>query len=179
MKSFKDSEAREWHISINVATLKRVRGAFPNDEIDLAQLDPKLLQRLHAESILLVDVVYVLCRGQAEKRNVTDEQFGAAMAGTSIGAARQALLTELLDFFRGNQQHEVQILEALLDKANQIADAALTVALDGINKVDAQAMADKLAKSEPPPAEPSTSGSSSTAAPESAESTPALSHSAS
>jgi hypothetical protein len=150
MKSFKDNEGREWVVSVNVATLKRIRDLL---DLDLAQLDPKLLQRLHNASLLLVDVVYVACRPEAEKRGVTDEQFGAAMAGTAIGMARQALLAELLDFFRGNQQHEVEILQALLEKANKLA-------------------------AQHQPADESTSGNSSTAAPASAESTPGLSLSA-
>ena len=58
-----------------------------------------LLEQLSTDPILLCDVVYVLCKPEADQQNVTDEQFGQAMAGDAIEHATTALLEELVDFF--------------------------------------------------------------------------------
>ncbi len=59
----------------------------------------ELLERLSSDPVLLVDVLYAGCKPECAHRNVTDEDFGAAMAGDAIEQATGALLDEVVDFF--------------------------------------------------------------------------------
>ncbi len=104
MKSFTDNLGRAWTLVVNVATIKRVRalcGVDLNSIIEVEDGKPttKLLERLSTDPVLLVDVLYAVCRPECDSKNVSDEDFGAAMAGDAIENATSALLDEVIDFF--------------------------------------------------------------------------------
>ncbi len=104
MKSFTDNLGRAWTLVVNVATIKRVRalcGVDLNSIIEVEDGKPttKLLERLSTDPVLLVDVLYAVCKPECDSKNVTDEDFGAAMAGDAIENATSALLDEVIDFF--------------------------------------------------------------------------------
>jgi len=105
MKTFQDNAGRQWTVTLNVAALKRVRAMTSVDLFNVVTLDENkkpdisLLERLSEDPILLVDVLYAACKPEADAQKVTDEQFGAAMAGDAIEHATNALLEELVDFF--------------------------------------------------------------------------------
>ena len=104
MKTFKDNAGRDWTIAVNVASIKRLRDTL---EVDLmGVIEGDLLQRLYADPVLLVDVVYVLCKPQADKAQVTDVQFGEAMGGDAIELATAALVDEIIDFFPNRRDRE-------------------------------------------------------------------------
>jgi len=104
MKSFTDNLGRTWTLVVNVAAIKRVRALCEVDlnaiiEIEDGKPAAKLLERLSEDPVLLVDVLYAVCKPECDKKNVTDEDFGAAMAGDAIDLATSALLDEVIDFF--------------------------------------------------------------------------------
>jgi len=108
MKSFMDSTGRAWSLAINVDAVKRVKALV---NVDLLQaVEGKLIEQLVSDPILLCDVVYVLCKPQADQLGVSDEDFGRAMAGDAIEQATSAMLEELVDFFPSRRR-------ALLTKA--------------------------------------------------------------
>ncbi|MGL6193551.1 MAG: hypothetical protein ACRC2T_01870 [Thermoguttaceae bacterium] len=102
MKTFKDNKGRQYEVNINIAQIKRVKGVL---EADLLDLDATFL-RLIADPIFLVDVLYVLCKSQADSFGVSDEDFGEAMAGDTIGLAKIALVEELRNFFPSREERE-------------------------------------------------------------------------
>lgn len=111
MQTFTDNTGRTWSLTINVDAIKRVRGLL---DVDLMQaIDGKLLERLVTDPVLLCDVVYALCKPEADAKSITDEQFGQSMAGDAIDAATTALLEELVGFF---PQAKRQVLRKALDK---------------------------------------------------------------
>jgi hypothetical protein len=125
MHAFKDNEGRDWPISINVDSIKRVRALLQVNLLDA--VDGKLIEQLDADPILLVDVIYVLCKPTADAANITDEQFGKAMGGDAIDSATVAFLEELTDFFpRGRRQ--------LLKKAAAKLEICRDMALRSANK---------------------------------------------
>jgi len=97
MHAFTDAEKRCWEIVIHVGALKRVRDLAGVDLMDVAGGD--LLDRLIDDPVLLVNVLYVLVKPQADAKAVSDEDFGRAMVGGVLDAAAEALMKELLDFF--------------------------------------------------------------------------------
>ena len=97
MKTFKDNAGRPWTLAVNVAAIKRVKSLL---DVNLMQaVEGDLLEKLSTDPVLLCDVVYAVCKPEAQAQGITDEQFGEAMAGDAIEAATTALLEELIDFF--------------------------------------------------------------------------------
>jgi hypothetical protein len=169
MRTFKDNADRTWSLTLSVWTVKKVRDLLGVDLLDLggeaATRDkPGLLFRLIADPVLLVDVLYVVCRDQADSASITDEQFGRAMGGDAIDAATRAFLEELADFTpsprdRARARKVIATTWAMIDKAQDV--------------LDAKAEKELPAAVETLLAEMSALGSSSTSSPASSESTPA------
>jgi hypothetical protein len=113
MKSFTDNQGRAWTLVVNVATIKRVRALCAVDlnaiiEVEEGKPETRLLERLSTDPVLLVDVLYAICQPECERRQVTDEDFGAAMTGDVIEAATSALLDEIIDFFPDAKRQALQ-----------------------------------------------------------------------
>lgn len=127
MKSFNDNLGRTWCITVNVATIKRVR-AIANIDInsiveigDDGKPDISLLQRLSTDPVLLVDTLYAICKPECDTKNITDEDFGASMAGDAIEHATAALLEEIVDFF---PQAKRMAFQKILTASRRFADLA-------------------------------------------------------
>ena len=74
---------------------------------------------------LLCDILFCLVKPEADAKSISDEDFGRALAGDALGAATDALLQEIADFFpkgrREIMQRILQKLTALQDKATSLA----------------------------------------------------------
>lgn len=99
MKVFTDNAGRAWTIAVHVAAVKRVRGLLGLDLYSLVDDRFEGLGKLLSDPVGLVDVLYVLCKDEADRLGVTDEDFGRAMAGDAIEHASSAFLEEFTDFF--------------------------------------------------------------------------------
>jgi len=105
MKSFTDNLGRTWTLVVNVAAIKRVRALCDVDLNAIVEIDrdnnpsTKLLERLSSDPVLLVDVLYAVCKPDCDQKQVSDQDFGVAMAGDAIDHATTALLDEIVDFF--------------------------------------------------------------------------------
>ena len=169
MKTFCDNAGHTWTVQVNVDAIKRVR--------DLAQVnllevvEGKLLERLISDPILLCDVIYCLCKPEADSRNISDVDFGKAMGGDAIDGATTALLEELVDFFPQAKRRVLAKALAKLRKLETVALAAVETRLDSpeLEKQMAQRLAQLTQEAQPLPE------SSSGSAPESSASTPAAS----
>ena len=158
MKTFKDNADRNWTVTVNVDAIKRLRSLL---NIDLMEaVEGKLIERLIGDPVLLCDVIYCVCKEDADAKGITDEDFGRAMAGDAIELATTALLEELVDFF---PQGKRQLLRKALAKLETLQETMLAVVSERLDspELDAQLLAElrKL-------------GDSSGASPASSESTP-------
>jgi len=99
---FRDSKGRSWAIDINVTAVKRVRSLAGVDLLDLA--DGSLVETLIADPVKLADILYALCKPQADQAGVSDEQFGEGLAGDAIAGATDAMLESLAGFFQNPVQ---------------------------------------------------------------------------
>ena len=163
MRSFKDNEGRQWTVDINVAALKRVRGLTGTDLMQV--VEGTLIERLIRDPILLCDVVYAICKPEADSRGVSDEDFGRSMAGDAIEHATTAVLEELVGFCpsprdRANLGRVLQATQKVMDKARDLVEKRL-------DSGELDRLADRLLS------EGATAGGSSTSAPGSSASTPA------
>ena len=166
MQSFKDNQGRQWSVEINVTAIKRVRGLTGEDLMQV--IEGTLIEKLIRDPVLLCDVVYAICKPEADARTVSVEEFGKAMAGDAIEAATTAVLEELVGFCpsprdRANLGRVLQATRKVMDRARDLVEKKLdSGALDQL--------ADRLLSEGLGEA---TAGSSSTSAPESSASTPA------
>lgn len=113
MHSFTDNVGRVWTLSINVSTIKRVRALCGVDLTQVADMSgsdvtESLLHKLSVDPVLLVDVLYAICKSEADAKNISDENFGAAVFGDVIVSACDALLEEMVDFFPGSKRKILQ-----------------------------------------------------------------------
>jgi hypothetical protein len=142
MKTFNDNAGRSWTVQVNVDAIKRVR--------DLAQVnllevvEGKLLERLIGDPVLLCDVIYCLCKPEADGKSVSDVDFGRAMGGDAIDGATTALLEELVDFF---PQAKRRVLAKALAKLRKLESAALAAVETRLDSPELEReMTEKLAQ---------------------------------
>ena len=140
MKAFKDRDGREWKLSLNVTSVKRVRDLL---KIDLLRIDEAMLETLATDEVALVNVVYALVKPEADGRSpgVSDEDFGRAMAGDAIDEAWKALLEELADFFRNPRKRE--LVRKALAKLSELEEKIIA---HGERMIDSGAMERRLEK---------------------------------
>ena len=166
MRSFKDNQGRQWSVEINVTAIKRVRGLTGEDLMQV--IEGTLIEKLIRDPVLLCDVVYAICKPEADARSVSDEEFGKAMAGDAIEAATTAVLEELVGFCpsprdRANLGRVLQATRKVMDRARDLVEKKL-------DSGELDRLADRLLAEGSPEV---TAGSSSISAPESLASTPA------
>ena len=151
MRTFTDSAARTWTLSLTIDAAKRVRSLLDVNLLEPEKGDPPLLTRLGTDVILLCDVIYALVKPQADAAEVTDEQFGAALGGEVILAAQTAFYEEMVDFFRGLARRDlvravetqrrmieltVQSIEARIEGLDVEAEVEKILAADGDSSGD-------------------------------------------
>ena len=132
MKSFTDNTGRTWTLSVTVGTIKRVRA--------LCNVDLAGVISIESGAQPKVDVLYAVCKPEADAKGVSDEEFGQAMSGDAIEMATTALLDEVIDFFPETKRKVFRkILDATRRFENRGKKALQTLlddpALDG--KIDA------------------------------------------
>lgn len=142
MKPFTDSANRTWTVTLNVDAIKRVRCLLGIDLLKVLDDGCKLLADLHDDPVLLVDVLYCLCKPQAESQSVSDEDFGRAMFGDAILHAHTAFIEELADFFPSARQRAA--IKKVIGKTSQVVDRLLDHAERKIDEVDPEAVAKTL-----------------------------------
>lgn len=100
MAVFRDRTARGWHVDVTVSSLRRLRSSgLDVDLLDATDESKELVQRLLDDPVLLVAVLYELCRPEIEQRGLTADEFGEALSdGAAIDAATTALLESLANF---------------------------------------------------------------------------------
>ena len=107
-------------MDINVDAIKRVRAALSVNLLEV--LEGSLVQQISNDPILLVDVIFVVCQPEADKRGITDQQFGQAMGGDAIDRATAAFFEDLTDFFPSGQR---QMLKQAMEKVEKLQGMVL------------------------------------------------------
>ncbi len=96
MQKFVDRAGRIWIVDIDNTTLRRVKTLT---ECIFLKIDGDLITRLSTDPLLLGDVLFAICKPQADQQQITDEAFGEGLAGNSIDDATGALLEALINYF--------------------------------------------------------------------------------
>lgn len=141
MKVFKDSEGRDWTIAINVAAVNRVRDLTQVNLYDIGS--DQLADSLANDLEKVVNVIYAIVKPDADKKQITDEQFGAALGGDALDAAISAFTEELIDFF---PSHRRKLLRAAANKGAELQEQLLTMGLQKINDINAEQLLQEMQK---------------------------------
>jgi hypothetical protein len=140
--TFRDNAGRVWSVEINYASIKACRGLLGVDLLGLLDDDFAGLARLTADLIGLIDVLFVLCRDEAARLGVTDEDFGRALRGDALEHAADAFLADLADFFPNPRVRAG--LRGVLAKGRRVRDLVLDHAEGLLAAVDPDSEARKL-----------------------------------
>lgn len=122
-RSFKDALGREWALQLDPASLLYLQAAG----VDLVRLlEDSFGDRMKRDYLALCDVLYLLCKEQATRRGVSEEDFGRGLAGDVIDQATEALFLAFTDRLpsrerkqivaqlRGGQALEARLIDQLL-----------------------------------------------------------------
>lgn len=135
MHTFTDGAGREWPITINLGTMMRLKDEAQIDLLDLVRTPegsdvPPLFARLEDDVPFLATLLWQLLRPEADKRGITNAQFWEGLAGDPIGAAVDALLEELADFFRSGKRQVLKKAFARWKDLQQKGEALATARID-------------------------------------------------
>ncbi len=134
MQKFIDRRGRVWIVDIDNTTLRRVKAL--TDVRLLDAIDGDLVTRLSSDPLLLGDVLFAICKPQADQQDVDDESFAEGLAGDSIDEACKALVDGLVAYFPESRR---RLLRKAADKQKMIETrglAAIEKRLDDPNLVD-------------------------------------------
>ena len=120
MQTFKDNLDRVWTISLNIANVKKIKESLKVNIMEAVEGD--LLPRIATDPILLCDMIFVLCKEEADKKNISDIDFGKSMGGDAIEQATDAFLQELITFF---PQRRRRLLKKSLNKMRDLESKIL------------------------------------------------------
>ncbi|MCA9054788.1 MAG: hypothetical protein KDA75_13195 [Planctomycetaceae bacterium] len=97
MSKFKDTNGREWQISISIGTLAKAR-----EFADANLYDFKTLVTLSLDPVALCRVLYAVC--DAESAGVKYDAFSKAFDGDALETAVDALVTEVIAFMPADRR---------------------------------------------------------------------------
>lgn len=169
MATFKDNRGRSWGIEISITVLRRVRNELDLNLVEIFSGD--LLDRLAGDPLLLGELLWVLCAEQAERLQVSPEEFGA-LAGDALagpGGALEALEVALADFFPTPKK---SALKLWIQKRNRMEGLAIDAATRDLKSDRMENLLKKILEetneeeSEPSSEPPTSSGPSSASTPD-------------
>lgn len=142
MKTFTDSKKRKWSVIVDVAAIKRVRDLTKLDLMQIVE-GREVIEKLTNPStidelIFQIDVLYAICKPDADKAAITDENFGEAMGGDAREAAIAALLEGLADFFPSHRQKP---FKRALERLQEIRAKSMGMVMDRLNSPELEAEA--------------------------------------
>jgi len=148
LHEFKDNANRTWEVRIDVAAVKRLRAArftWTDKPFDVTRLLEKEMQpyrELLSDVVAFVDVLWVLCRKQAEAAGVNEECFAEGLGGDALARAFEAFNGALTDFFPDPRTRES--LREVERKRQRVADRLLTRLQEEVGKIDPEKVASEL-----------------------------------
>lgn len=145
MQTFRDNAGRTWTVQVNVHAIKQVRAVLGIDLYAMIEDGLRKLGELLSDPVALVDVLYVLCRDEADKLGVSDEDFGRAMAGEAIERAADAFVEAFTDFFPNPRVRAG--IRKVTDAGRAVIEELMAELDRRMAEVDVRAMASSYANS--------------------------------
>ena len=137
--TFKDKTEREWDLRLNAPIVKDVKEQLG---VKLTSFEEDPLDKLSTDPVLLVDVLYLICKEQADARDMTSRQFGECLNPDLEGVV-EALLAAIVGFFPPGKRSAV--LGTLRANEKLVTDAQTQLLTSFTNEEKMKALATRLA----------------------------------
>ena len=131
MKVFRDALGREWSFALNVGAMKRVRDLVGIDLLQTAEA----LEKIMDDPVALGQILFCLCKKQAEERGISEEQFLEGLVGEALDSALDNFMKEWVDFFPRSQRLKRLAIEKTLELRPQYEAIALAKAEEELQKL--------------------------------------------
>ena len=128
MQKFVDRKSNVWVVDIDSTTLRRVKAIAGVNLLEFVEGD--LVERLSHDFLLLGDILYAVCKPQADQQGISDEEFGQGLAGDVISDATAALLEGLVAFFPEPRRRLLQTAAAKYRRVQTKAIELVQMKLD-------------------------------------------------
>lgn len=140
LKTFKDANGESWRIKITIGKVKEVRDNVNDDEgkaVDLFDyVNGNLAYLLFIDPVLFGDVLWTLCKDEAEGRKLTKEAFQDLLSGETLEQAERAFMEAFADFFPQAQKGQVQkIAETAVQFRQALRETQLKAISEQIEKL--------------------------------------------
>ncbi|GIW56329.1 MAG: hypothetical protein KatS3mg082_2733 [Nitrospiraceae bacterium] len=148
MHQFTDAKGNTWHLTIDVATIKRVRSALGLYLPSLADNGGEPLRDLLNDYPRFIDVLFVLCQEQVEKKLPgpdADLEFGRCFWGDALEDAANSFVAALLDFFPDRKVRET--LKKVVNKSKQLSAKLLEQVEQQLDQLNLDELAKTLSGS--------------------------------
>lgn len=155
--TFTDTEGRAWTVEVTTSTVTRCRNVL---NVDLMEaIEGSLIPKLVNDPMLLVDVLYVVLKPQADAMGVTDEQFGEALGRGKLWEARDCLASAIVFFSPPEKRSAVR---KVWTKTKALTESAMDAVIARIDdpKIDREMVAIVMAGHLPEKARGNSSGNS-------------------
>lgn len=136
MRTFKDTNGREWRVDLNVTVIRQIR-QLTGCDLGNASLDGDVVETVMSNVERFADVLFASIKEQADAEDVTDVEFGRALNGDVISEALDVFLAELVDFFPETKR---PVLRAVIDKIREAERAVMAAATKKVCDLDTTAL---------------------------------------
>lgn len=130
MKIFSDALDRQWTITINVWTAKKLKAAMG---LDLLAPETCLAEMID-DTLTFCNALWHMLADEAARRGVSEESFFTALTAPVIDQARTSFCEEWQDFFRQSQDAKAQALVKIIDKARELRTTSAMAAAQKIEQ---------------------------------------------
>ena len=148
-KTFKDGLARQWTVSLSLASATRLQALTGKRLDDFIPKASDTGERLHpfrdfiSDPFAVFDVFYALVKPDADALSLSKEQV---LEGFSTGEAEEsmayAVLQAIVDFFRRPDPARAMMLKRHLDLGKQVMDRATTGVQAKMDAIDTNSIVD-------------------------------------
>lgn len=142
MQTFSDKNGQAWAFEITVTDVKAIAGETGTDIYAIADDGFEPLGKLLDDPVKVVEVLWVLCKEQAEERALSPESFGRLFSGDVIEQAAEALLSAIIDFFPRARTREA--MTKIVNKSRRLRDLLTDEAMEQIEALDVDEEAERL-----------------------------------
>lgn len=129
--TFKDQNGRSWTLALNAPLARDINETFG---IKLTALEANPFNQLEADPILLVDVLYMLCKKQCDSSNppVSSREFGELLP-PDLDPVVRALREAVINFFPGGKRSAMRsALETSEKTSNRALELLVTKTMDPV-----------------------------------------------
>lgn len=151
MPSFKDNKGRIWSIELDAPTVQKVRRdtcgisgcrhrPLTNSQcegVDLWDMSGKSFQKMDFDTVLMVDVLWLICEEQAIAKDISEADFAQGLRGDVLPEATATMLKASVESLDPIKR---QFLERAAATRRRHEELALSRTIDRIESPETEAM---------------------------------------